>query len=222
MLDVEKLIAGIHEYIERATALLIKRIEAQDAEIAALRVSVGTDIAKAIEAIPKATPEPALMPEQLAPMIAEALAKAVADLPAPKDGKSLTLADLDPMKDAWALDFERYANGVLQRAIEQFPRPKDGADGFSLDDLQLSFDGERTMTLKFQRGTIEKSLDIVLPTLLDRGVFREGDKYLKNDGVTFGGSYWIVQKDSPEGKPGISNDFRLACKRGRDGKDMTK
>lgn len=60
-----------------------------------------------------------------------------------------------------------------------------------------------------------------IPTVIDKGVFREEDAetYVKGDGLTFGGSWYITQKDKPQGKPGQSNDFRLAAKHGRDGKD---
>jgi hypothetical protein len=43
--------------------------------------------------------------------------------------------------------------------------------------------------------------------------------YRKGDGVTWGGSFWIAQKDAPEGRPGLSDDWRLAVKKGRDGRD---
>lgn len=37
--------------------------------------------------------------------------------------------------------------------------------------------------------------------------------------MTFGGSLWLAKKESPEGKPGQSDDWQLAVKKGRDGKD---
>lgn len=218
MLDVEKLIAGVHEYVERAIKPLNDRIASQDVELKALRDAAP---AKDGASVSLSDVLPALS-EGLDAKIAAEVEKGIAAIPRPKDGKSVTLDDLAPLQSAWALDFERYANGVLQRAIELFPKPKDGKDGFALEDLQMSFDGERTLSMKFVRGDLVKSLDMVLPTVLDRGVFREGDSYVKNDGVTFGGSYFIVKKDSPEGKPGLSDDFRLSVKRGRDGKDLTK
>ena len=94
---------------------------------------------------------------------------------------------------------------------------RDGVDGLGFDDLTVEHDGERTVTLKFQRGDIVKSFPITLPLVLDRGVYGE-KTYTQGDGVTFGGSYWIAQKDAPEGKPGLSADWRLAVKKGRDGK----
>jgi len=145
-------------------------------------------------------------------------------LPRPRDGqdgKSVTLEEvrsyLDDQHSAWALGFERRATDMLLRAIERMPAPKDGRDGFSLDDLQLEQTDERTFVLRFVRGDLVREQTIRLGHPLDRGVFREGTAYERGDGVTFGGSWWIAQKDAPEGKPGASADWRLAVKKGRDG-----
>lgn len=123
----------------------------------------------------------------------------------------------------WALDFERKADDKLEKAIDRMPRPKDGRDGLEIEDFELSLgeDG-RTITAALKRGetVIEKSVKI--PAILDKGVYSDAVSYEKGDGVTYAGSYWIVQKDSPEGKPGSSDDFRLAVKRGRDGKESVK
>lgn len=59
-----------------------------------------------------------------------------------------------------------------------------------------------------------------LPIVIDRGVYRADERYAKGDGVTWGGSYSIAQKDEPQGEPGKSDDWRLAVRRGRDGKDL--
>jgi len=52
-----------------------------------------------------------------------------------------------------------------------------------------------------------------------KGVFVEGREYRTGDGVSLGGSFWIAQLDNPAGRPGTSDAWRLAVKRGRDGKD---
>src|SRR3546814_13018959 len=85
----------------------------------------------------------------------------------------------------------------------------------------MTFDGERSVTLKFERGELSKSLEIILPTIIDRGIYRPESTYAKSDGVTFGGSFWIAQKDEP-GKPGDGDGWRLSVKRGSDGKDGEK
>lgn len=139
------------------------------------------------------------------------------------DGKSVTVEDLQPIMDSamakWELAFERRAQDVLQRAIDKFPVPKDGRDALELEDLQLEHDGDGLVTLRFSRGDLVKEITLQLPRFTDRGVFREGEDYKKGDGVTWAGSYFIAQKDGPAGKPGESDGWRLAVKRGRDGKD---
>ncbi len=112
---------------------------------------------------------------------------------------------------------------MLQRAIERIPSPKDGApgrDGLSIEDFDatLGADG-RTLTLRFSRGEVAKEFAFRLAIPIDCGVYREDASYAKGDGVTFGGSWFIAQKDAPVGKPGDSDDWRLSVKRGRDGKD---
>ncbi len=53
--------------------------------------------------------------------------------------------------------------------------------------------------------------------MLDKGVWKEG-AFKKGDTVTWSGAMWIAQKDT-ETKPETPNsDWRLAVKRGREGK----
>lgn len=150
------------------------------------------------------------------------------------DGKSITIEDVRPMLEAeqakWALEFERRANDVLQRAIDRIPAPKDGRDGLNgadgkdgvdglgFDDLTVEQVGERGAVIRFVRGDQVKEFSLHLPAIIDCGVYREGEEYSKGDAVTWGGSLWIAQKDKTVGKPG-TDGWRLAVKKGRDGKD---
>ena len=95
-----------------------------------------------------------------------------------------------------------------------------GADGFSLEDFDVSLgeDG-RTLSFKFTRGELVKERQIKMAWPLDKGIYRPEAVYDKGDCVTLGGSQFSAQKDAPAGKPGESDDWRLAVKRGRDGKD---
>lgn len=160
--------------------------------------------------------------------VRELVRAAVADIPPAKDGKSV---DADELADALmprladriqsaidkaVLDVERRAQGVLERAVANIPKPKDGEDGFGLDDLVIEDDGDGTLTLRFIRGDLVREKAIRYPRG-DRGVFRDGGSYRKGDGVTFNGSWWIAQNDEPQGKPGASEDWRLAVKAGREG-----
>lgn len=99
---------------------------------------------------------------------------------------------------------------------------KDGApgrDGFGFDGLDL-VQGDDGLTLRFAQG--EASKDFALPVVFDRGVYREGGTYRKGNGVTWGGSYWIAQKDDP-GKPDTPDSgWRLAVKKGQNGRDAER
>lgn len=121
-----------------------------------------------------------------------------------------------------ALSWERQARDTFEKAVDRMPVPKDGRDALPLDsfDMELAEDG-RTLTLKMHAGdtVMEKSLRIA--TVLDRGPYRSEEKYEKGDAVTHGGSLWIAQVDDPEGAPGLGGKgWRLAVKKGRDGKDL--
>ncbi len=86
--------------------------------------------------------------------------------------------------------------------------------------VESEFIDERSFALRVRcTDGLIKSVPVTLPSLIDRGVFKSGTVYERGDGVTFGGSFWIAQKQT-EAKPGDGNqDWRLAVKRGRDGKD---
>jgi integrin beta 3 len=98
---------------------------------------------------------------------------------------------------------------------------KDGAnglDGFGFDDLVCSYDGARTITIAFVQAERTKEFSFRLPFPLDKGVYRPGTAYECGDNVTFGGSSWNALTDQPEGEPGLSKDWRLVAKRGREGR----
>jgi hypothetical protein len=56
------------------------------------------------------------------------------------------------------------------------------------------------------------------PFVFDAGIWVDGLDYQKGAGVSYRGSYWIAQQDTTQ-KPGDGPDWRLAVKRGRNGKD---
>lgn len=250
-------------------------------------VDADMDALKAhLDSLVKAIPEPengkSVYPEDLAPIIAEEVKKAVSAIPEPENGRSITVEDVRPMvaemvaealksipepkpgKDAdmealrlhldnlfkgfeppkpasaeevaatferrfsdLALSWERQARDTFDKAADRMPVPKNGENGrdaMPLDsfDLLLGDDG-RTVTVKMQAGetVVEKSVKIA--AVIDQGVYssEKAASYEQGDGATYGGCYWIAQKDHPEGVPGGSADWRLAVKKGRDGKNGT-
>lgn len=200
MLDVEKFVAGLHDYIGRALGPIVQRLEALE----------------------QRQPEKGEKGEKGDP---GADGKDGRD---GVDGKSVTLEDVRPMFESefskWALDFERRAQDVLQKAIDRMPAPKDGKDGrdaFQLEDIELSVaDDDRTLTLAFVRegGRVERSIRLNHP--IYRGIWKDG-AYEKGDCVTFGGSLFIAKRDTCS-KPETDDSWQLAVKRGRDGRDGQK
>jgi hypothetical protein len=95
---------------------------------------------------------------------------------------------------------------------------KDGKDGFGFEDLDACvLDDDRTIELSFRRGDEEKAFTFKWPTVIYRSVFKEGEQYQQGDMVTWGGSLWHCDK-ATTAKPG-TEDWTLAAKKGRDGKD---
>lgn len=96
---------------------------------------------------------------------------------------------------------------------------KDGRDGMGPEDIGVELmDDGRTVRLAFSKGEYEYTFQIPFPVVLDRGVFTEGKAYETGDAVTWGGSLWIAQRDTSSKPDGADSGWRLAVKRGRDGK----
>lgn len=114
------------------------------------------------------------------------------------------------------------AIGIATRALEevrdmqQRPGPR-GADGFGFKDMDVQFDGERTITLKFERDDEVKEFTFKMPCMIYRGVYTQSQKYEVGDSVTFGGSLWVCKRDTTD-KPNEGNAWQLAAKKGRDSK----
>jgi len=94
---------------------------------------------------------------------------------------------------------------------------QNGTDGFGFDDLDLVYDGERTIAFRWTKGDRSVEKPFTVPTVIDRGIFKAERSYHAGDGVTWGGSFWIARQDTSD-KPGEGDGWRLAVKRGRDGK----
>lgn len=181
--------------------------------------------------------------DDVSPMIEEQIAKGLAAIPVPKDGKDgkdgAPGKDGEPGKDgAPGKDGVGLAGGIIDRdghlnftltdgtvrdlgmVCGKDGEPgKPGADGFGFDDLteELADDG-RTIITRYIKGERVKEFRHALAVVLDRGVYKSGCAYQTGDGVSYGGSFWIAQATTDE-KPEGGKGWRLAVKRGRDGKD---
>lgn len=217
MLDLEKFVAGVHDYIARAMRPLSERIKALE-EREPVRGEKGDpgdrgEPGAKGESGPQGERGPAGErgekgePGDVGPM----------GPPGPAGEKGLDGKDGQPGRDGRdglpGVQGEKGVDGKDGRD------GADGIDGLGFDDLTVEHDGERGFTLKFQRGDQVKAFPFRLPVVIDRGVHRDGNDYERGDGVTFGGSFWIAQKDKPADKPGTGDGWRLAVKKGRDGRD---
>lgn len=131
--------------------------------------------------------------------------------------KTSIAADFERRFSEMTLSWERQARDTFEKAVDKMPIPKDGENGkdaLPLEDIEITQDG-RNVTLKL--GPVERT--IKLDTVLDKGVWKD-EVYEKGDAVTYGGSLWIAQSDEQEGAPGTCKSWRLAVKKGRDGKDL--
>ena len=93
-----------------------------------------------------------------------------------------------------------------------------GSDGLGIEDAEIDYDGERTIIVRLSRGDRVKESKIVLPIVIDRGVW-QARAFERGDGVSWKGSFWIARRDTSASPAEGSRDWRLAVKRGRDGRD---
>lgn len=187
--------------------------DADPAEIARM-------VSEAVDALPKPEDGKSVTVEDVQPLIDErvsvAVSEAVKALPAPKDGKdgvgvAGALIDRD---GGLVLTLTDGTQRDLGAVVGKDGEPgKDGLDGLGFDDMDMVV-ADDGVALVFTRGEQKKAF--ALPIVFDRGVFKADTAYRKGNGVTWGGQFWIAQKDNPEGKPDASSDWRLAVKKGRD------
>lgn len=234
----------------------------EDAIVARVVEKMAADIAeirKAVEDIPDVPELPDVAGQIEEALVSEAVEKAVAALPVPQDGKSVTIDDVKPLV-AEAVDaipkpkdgvniaggmIDRDGNLILTlsngeaknlgrvvgkdidpahvadlvaKAVDAIPKPKDGLNGVGFDDMDM-VETDDGIFLRFVRG--ENVKDFRLPVIIDRGVYVADRKYFKGDFVTWGGCGYIAQEETDD-KPGTGKGWRMAVKKGRDGKDVPK
>lgn len=99
---------------------------------------------------------------------------------------------------------------------------KDGADGLGFDDMDVTFDGERTVTQRYVRGERVKEFPMVFPTTIYRGVWENEKQYERGDQVSCDGSTWTALTANKSIRPGVaaapSRCWQLSSKKGLDGK----
>jgi hypothetical protein len=105
------------------------------------------------------------------------------------------------------------------RTLARTPGPP-GEPGLGFDDLSFEQIDHRNFVLRFVRGKQVKEFPMRVDAMIYRDVFKEGDTYQAGDAVTWGGCVWVAKSDT-KAKPGTCDEWRLAVKKGRDGKDYS-
>lgn len=95
---------------------------------------------------------------------------------------------------------------------------RDGKDGIaSRDELNAAVteEVEKAVAANVEKRVAE-AFD-ALPKIEYRDVWKEGEEYTKGNLATWGGSLWHCNESGSTDKPGTSDAWTLAVKRGRDG-----
>lgn len=235
--------------------------DGRDIDPTSLELVISAHVDKAIGKLPK--PKDGVTADDVAPLVAAEVAKAIAGIPVPangrdgKDGASVTVHDVTPIimreieqrvaalpvpKDATGFTGAvvnrdghlvlTLSNGTTQdvglvtgkdgaRGIDgkdAVGTPgKDGRDGLGFDDFDLSLDESRGWILRLAQGDRVKEWALGIP--FDAKVWTAGTTYPKGAGVTWDGHYWIAQQQTSE-QPGEGNPaWRLAVRRGKQGRE---
>lgn len=231
----------IDEAVARAVAE-IQPVEATPApepiapDMDAINETIERLVSDHIRSIPAPEDGKSVTVEDVQPLVAELIERAVAAIPVPKDGIGVAGMLINREGEAVATlsdgstcnlgrvvgqDADREEiKAWIKEQVDEIPRPKDGKNGFELEhfDVEAMGDG-RTIKLHFDQGDTRHSYELEFPVAIYQGVYREGHEYAYGDMVTFGGSVWHCDKAGTSEKPGTGGDWRLAIKKGRDGKD---
>jgi hypothetical protein len=207
-----QMIEAVRAFVAKAEDALTARMDALESRLKDIPIASKGDRGEPGKDGKSATVEQVML--AIAEPVAKMIEARVAQIPKPKDGESVHRDTVELM-----------VRDAAERLVNAIPRPKDGKDGFGLEDFDIVLEG-RSLTMRFSRGDLKVERVLRVPFFDDKGVYRPETKYEKGDGVTFGGHFWIAKKDDPEFKPGDPADvvdgepacWRLAVRRGRDGK----
>lgn len=218
----------IAKLVNEAVAAIPAPEDGKDADPEEIRAAVADEVQRAVATLPAPKDGKSVTIDDVRPLIEEAVSKSVASIATIKDGfidreGSLVFTMSDGSTKNFGKVVGRDGSDADMPALEKLisekvaaiPTPKDGEDGVGFDDMtcEVRADG---VYLVWEKGEIVK--EARLPVPIDRGVFKSGETYVAGNCVTWGGSAWICQKDTSE-KPGDGDAWRLAVKKGRDGKD---
>ncbi|MCJ2370159.1 phage portal protein [Pseudomonas sp. RGM 3321] len=217
----------IHRTIAEEVAKIPKPADGVSVTVDDVLPLIEQQVSAAVAAIPLPRDGESVSIEQVQVLVDKAVASALAGIDPPKDGEPGRDAahieigpGIDPEKSYPRGSYAKHLGG-LWRSFETTSGMRGWeciVDGVA--SLSVEQDGERGFKAVAQLSsgkTEEKAL--TLPVMIYRGVF-SGAPHVPGDTVTWGGSLWHCDEATSD-KPGELNSkgWRLAVKKGRDGKD---
>jgi hypothetical protein len=219
--------------------------DGKDVDAALLETIVAASVERVLSGWERPKDGKSLTPEDVAPLIKAEVAAVTADLRSGADGVGITGALIDQdgclqltKSDGTTQHCGRVVGApgrdadmaLLQKQITDeialIPKPKDGQDGapgkdgLGIEDSELIVDEQKGYVFRWSNADRVKEQPVALP--FDRGTYRAGMFCRKGSLVTAQGSLWIALRDTSD-RPGEgSKSWRLAVKRGRDGRDVER
>lgn len=214
--DETVLKAAVALEVRAAVAELPPAPAGKDVDMEAVKTTIALAVREAVAAVPTPKDGRDGKDADQAAIASQVFDLVMRAIPKPQDGKSVTVDDVKPLLEAevqhWELEFERRAADVLERLAARH-KGRDGADGFTVDDLDVSLKEGRTLVLALRAGgrVVERSVELEgLP--IYRGTFTSGKAYRKGDSVTYGGSTWIAKADTTEAPKGAGDQWQMSVK----------
>lgn len=122
--------------------------------------------------------------------------------------------------------FAKHDGGLIRafRNTDQFTEDFKAAgwevvfSGLSVFEVRQDTDPRVFVFLTAKTGELPSTMQVFIPAMIYREIYREGIEYERGDVVTFGGSAWHCQEKTTT-KPGSGGGWKLMVKEGRAGKD---
>lgn len=184
-------------------------------------------VGKAVAAIPDPKDGKSVPVEEVRSMIDAAVSKAVSAITIPSDGapgRDAAHLEILPAIDAEKTyprgSYAKHAGG-LWRSFEATAGMRGWeciVEGVASQEVkQLDARSFEIVSTLSSGAAVKSALSI--PSMIYRGVFREGDDYTQGDTTTWAGSLWHCEDATKEKPIDGSKCWKLVAKRGRDGKD---
>ncbi len=155
--------------------------------------------------------------DDVAPLIRSEIERAVAAIPAPKDGLGVAGAMID--RDG-ALQITLTNGEVKSLGLVV---GKNGDDGLSLDGFELEYLSEsHEISVKATAAGRVKELRYPAGGIRPGGYWREGTKAQPNEAWVHDGSLWIAKTATAAKPESRSEDWIIAARKGRDGETVVK